>query len=79
MDTLMSKYALLERLLNEEKIYLDRELAFSRVCGWLVVPELPMDALLRQELGLGGEELLSALRAGEAERLKLIYGIDADY
>lgn len=79
MEGMMKKYSLLERLLNDEKIYLDRELSFSRICGWLKVPELLMDAFLRKELGVGGEELLATLRDGEPERLKSLYGIDADF
>ena len=77
MDNLNERYELLERLLDEEKIYLDRELTFSRLCAWLNVPVVVMDSLLMHELGVDGERLLELFRAGEAARLHELYGIEA--
>lgn len=76
MDNFKERYELLERLLDDEKLYLDRELTFSRICEWLNVPVVIMDCILMHELGVDGEGLLEAFRAGEAARLRELYGID---
>lgn len=70
------KYELLERLLNEEKVYLDRTLSFARICSWLGVRRKEMDDLLINELGMDGESILARLRRQEPNRLMSKYGIN---
>ena len=75
MRTIEDNYALLERLVDEERIYLDPAFPFGRVCRLLGVRREEMDALLMAELGLGGEALFEALRAAFPERLERKYGL----
>ena len=75
MRTLDENYALLERLVNEERIYLDPTYDFGRVCRLLGVPRAGMDALLERELGLDGASLFASLRAALPERLERKYGL----
>lgn len=78
-NRLTEAYELLEKLLDEEKVYLDRGLDFRRLCTWLKVQPQLMDELLIRELGIDGEGLISSLRGGERERLKRLYNIDTDF
>ena len=75
MRTIEENYALLERLVDEERIYLDPSYTFGRVCRLLGARREEMDALLTAELGLGGEALFKALRAAFPERLERKYGL----
>lgn len=75
MRTLEDSYDLLEKLLDEEKIYMDPTVSFHRICSWMDTPERDLDRMIRKELGLGGDELLMRLRASMSERLKRKYGI----
>jgi hypothetical protein len=58
MYTLEENYSRLERLLNDEKIYLIPDLTFETLCSWLEVPPADLDNLTFQELGLTGQGLL---------------------
>lgn len=75
MRTLDENYALLERLVNEERVYLDPMYDFGRVCRLLGVRRPEMDALLERELGLDGASLFAELRAALPERLERKYGL----
>ena len=75
MRTLEENYALLERLVNDENIYLDPSFPFDRVCRLLGVKRRDMDALLRRELGVDGDALFKSLRAALPERLERKYGL----
>lgn len=75
MRTLDENYALLERLVNEERIYLDPDYPFKRVCCLLGAAREDMDAMLLRELGLDGASLFASLRAALPERLERKYGL----
>ena len=75
MRTIEENYALLERLVDEERIYLDPSFTFGRVCRLLGVSHREMDAMLERELGLGGQEMFDALRAAFPGRLERKYGL----
>ncbi len=75
MRTLEENYALLERLVNDENIYLDPSFPFDRVCRLLDVRRRDMDSLLRRELGVDGDALFKSLRAALPERLERKYGL----
>ena len=75
MRTVEDSYAVLERLVNEERIYLDPEYDFGRVCRLLGVSRAKMDELLERELGLDGAELFASLRSALPERLERKYGL----
>ncbi len=75
MRTLEENYALLERLVNDENIYLDPSFSFDRVCRLLGVKRRDMDSLLRRELGVDGDALFKSLRAALPERLERKYGL----
>ena len=68
MRTIEENYALLDRLVNDERI-------FERVCRLLGTSRRDMDALLRRELGLDGDALFKSLRAALPERLERKYGL----
>ena len=75
MRTLEENYDLLDRLVSDEKIYLDPSFPFERVCRLLGVRRRDMDALLQRELGLDGDTLFKSLRAALPERLERKYGL----
>lgn len=76
MRTVEESYAVLEQLVDEERIYLDPDYPFDRVCRLLGVPRREMDALLLRELGVDGASLFASLRAALPERLKRKYGLN---
>ena len=75
MRTLDENYALLERLVDEEMIYLAPEFDFGRVCRLLGARRAEMDALLERELGLDGAGLFASMRAALPGRLERKYGL----
>ena len=75
MRTLEENYELLEKLVDDEMIYLAPEYDFGRVCRLLGAPRAEMDALLERELGLDGAALFASLRAALPERLERKYGL----
>ena len=76
MSTIDESYAVLEQLVNVEKIFLDPDYPFDRVCKFLGVPRAEMDALLMRELGVDGAALFASLRAALPERLERRYGLN---
>ena len=75
MKALDENYSFFEKLMNEERLYLNPGLTFEIICGWLGADAGEMDGLLLQELGLDGEALLKSLRKSFPERLERKYGI----
>ena len=75
MRTLEENYELLEKLVDEEMIYLAPEYDFGRVCRLLGAPRAEMDSLLECELGLDGDALFASLRASLPGRLERKYGL----
>lgn len=75
MRTLDESYALFEKLVDEEKIYMDPRVSFPMLCAWMDAPERELDRRVRSELGLSGSGLLARLREGIPDRLKRKYGI----
>lgn len=76
MKTLEDCYSTLEKLLNEEQVFLNPSLSFKTICQWLGTCPEEMDRLLVSELGLGGDELLRSLRESFPGRLLRKYGIN---
>lgn len=73
-DTMLAdKYALFAELMNEARIYLDTGIDFGSVCRYLGLDEETFDAVLTDELGLGGNEIFSIYRRSEAEMAENLY------
>ena len=62
MITLMSAYAVFWDLLDQLEIYKDGNLDFSTVCEYMGADRSRLDALLLEETGLSGQEILSAFK-----------------
>jgi len=75
MRTIEESYSLLEQLVNEENIFLDPRFSFAMVCRMIGVGKDDLDAVLRKEVGLDGDGLFSALRAGFLTHLGGKYGL----
>lgn len=73
MRTIEENYRLLERLVDEENIFLDPEFSFGRVCRLLGARRGEMDGKLKAEIGLEGDEFFSALREGFPDHLERKY------
>lgn len=71
--TLDGQYEALSALLLDEKLYMDGTLGFREVCSWIGADPERLGALIREELGLSGEDLLRTLREGERESLRRKY------
>jgi predicted hydrolase (HD superfamily) len=75
MFTMDESYALLEKFLTDEKIYLVRDLDFATICKWLDVPVKKLEKRVFDELGLTGDGLLCSYRQGWPAYLEKKYGI----
>lgn len=75
MKQIENSYSLFEQLLNEEHLFLNPRVSFSMICAWLDTDRRGMDELLREDLGIGGDELLRRLRSSVPERIERKYGI----
>lgn len=75
MKTPAECISILEMLLDEEHLFLNPDITFSVLCSWMEVPEQEMNSFLGRELGVCGDELLSALRLSMKERLGRKYGV----
>ena len=69
-------FILFERLLNEDKLYLSPELDFSRICAAIGISTRELDAYVREELGIGGQNLMDIYRAAFPDEIKEKYGIE---
>lgn len=69
-------FILFERLLNEDKLYLFPELDFSRICAAIGISTRELDAYVREELGIGGQNLMDIYRAAFPDEIKEKYGIE---
>ena len=49
-------------LLNEEHVYMDRNLTFRDICRRMHVSPVDMDEILLNELGMDGESVLASYR-----------------
>ncbi|MBR5176499.1 MAG: hypothetical protein IKW89_11300 [Bacteroidales bacterium] len=61
MKKLMEKYAVFERAMNRDKVYLD--LSFEEICSAIGADVETLDKLLLSEIGLGGQETVDFYRS----------------
>lgn len=52
MRTLEENYDILEKLLDDEKVFMNPAVTFADICGWLGARKCDMDGLVMRELGL---------------------------
>lgn len=76
MRTLEENYDILEKLLDDEKVFMNPAVTFADICGWLGARKSDMDALVMRELGLCGDELLARFRLSVPDRLRRKYGLN---
>lgn len=72
------KYDKLARLLNEERLYIDRKVDFASLCAVLDADADAMDAIVREELGVTGEQWISELRSSFRRHLYESLGVSWD-
>ena len=63
-------YEIFGRMMTEDKLYLSRRITFRRICRWLGVPRRNLDLRIRQELGMGGQELMRRYRGNDERSLR---------
>ena len=68
-------YEIFGRMMTEDKLYLSRRITFRRICRWLGVPRRNLDLRIRQELGMGGQELMRRYRGNDERSLREKYAI----
>ena len=68
-------YEIFGRMMTEDKLYLSRRITFRRICRWLGVPRRNLDLMIRQELGMGGQELMRRYRGDDERSLREKYVI----
>ena len=56
-------YASFAKLMNEEKVYLDRTLTFEGICSRIGAEPEALESLIREELGYSGQESLDLYRS----------------
>ena len=74
MDT--DRFELFATLLEKEKVYMDPGVTFRRMCKWIGVEPSEADAVLMEELGYHGDDILKAYREGNASYMHEKYGIE---
>lgn len=62
MCTISSTFLRFERLMDNEKVYLDPDVSFHTICRRLAVSPSSLDEILIQELGMSGDELVDSYR-----------------
>ena len=62
MMTLLSSYAVFWDLIEKLEIYKDGNLDFQTVCDYMGADAFRLDALLLEETGFSGQDILSAFR-----------------
>ena len=72
-SNILEQYALLTRLLLEDKVCLDSALTFRKVCSWLGADPEALDDYVNQQLGLDGQGLMRHYRRQELIRLREKY------
>ncbi len=63
---LLKAYREFERLLVKDEVYKDKRTSYPSICKELGVPPKSMDALLLQELGMTGRQLIRSFRISSA-------------
>lgn len=67
METIEKNYADFERLMIEEKSYLDGTLSFKTICLAIGADQGALDSLIQEELGFSGQSLIDYLRAQDQD------------
>ena len=63
MITLLAAYSVFWELLDRERIYQDDSLDFSTVCDYIGIDRVRLDALLLEETGMCGQDILAHFRS----------------
>ena len=74
---LARQYEAFASLLLEGQVYFDASLGFREICSWIGADPDALGGMIREELGLGGEELLRDLRESGRRFLRRKYAPDA--
>lgn len=61
-DKLYNEYAEFERLLDNERIFLEQSVTFRDICRKIGADPSDLEAALAEELGVCGEEILEVYR-----------------
>lgn len=70
-----SKAQIFMEMVNEDHIYLCRELDYQTVCCMLDVKPQDLDASLQGSIGHGGEELMGLMKKGYLSYIGKKYGL----
>ena len=62
MKTRENSYAAFERLMNGEKVFLDPDLTFERICERIGTQKDALESVLLEELGMRGDAILDKYR-----------------
>lgn len=68
-------YSVFGRMMTEDLLYLDRRISFRRICRWLGVSQRDLNALVKSELGMTGQELVRKYRDDAERHLRDKYAI----
>lgn len=69
------KFKLFGNLLEKEKVYMDPNLTFDKICLWIGVGKEEFDEYLTGTLGYTGSDILKAYRDSETLYFIEKYGI----
>lgn len=62
-------------LLEQEKVYMNPDVSFCMICGWIKTSPEEMDSILLREFGYSGDDILKVYRDGIALHFMEKYGI----
>ena len=75
MKKIFHFYSLFGKLLDEDFLFVDPSVDFRWICRALGAPRRKLDKYIYSELGMGGDEVISAYRSQWERRLQSKYGI----
>ncbi|MBR6001447.1 MAG: hypothetical protein IK045_01130 [Bacteroidales bacterium] len=74
MEDLNHFYALFEKMIDEDSVYIDPSVDFHSICLVLGAPEKKLGDLIFEELGMDADSLLARLRELREQSLVEKYG-----
>lgn len=63
MEKTEMDYSAFEKLMHEERIYLDREIGFSGICALIGADPTALDSHIKRELGHSGQSIVDLYRS----------------
>ena len=75
MENIIEKYRIFEKLIDEEQVYKDGTAGFGRICRAIGADPERLDALIKEETGFSGQEIISSFRKDWVDGMNAKFGL----